>query len=205
MLQGGGGGGGVREDRVHQLIWRVFTRSNGLTLKAEAVAYLRERLGGPGVLPDENELLAALSCIAAEYKRGAGRPALVDQRSLADVIEGMLGMSVDGEPPSGRGCGQGPVTGTGSGDGRPAARAYVQAVNAPTCPRWEYQAASRSFQHRPQTQQPAWLGGAQEKIGMFQRHFELVRQRVLRSAEFSGPKAIRVGPTPWHPVSLLAR
>lgn len=188
MLQGGG----VREDRVHQLIWRVFTKGNGLTLKAEAVAYLKERLDGP---LSEAELLAAFSCIATEYRRGPGRPALVDQHRLASVIEGMLRMSVDGaqQPGHGHGCER-------VEDGRPVARTYVQAVNAAACPRWDYHVASRSFQHQHHRHQGHDLiGECRAKIEMYRRHFELVRQRVLRSEEFSGSNAVRVSRGVWSP------
>lgn len=190
MLQGGG----LREEKVHQLIWRVFTKGNGLTLKTEAVEYLKERLSGPNTSLREAELLAALSCIATEYRRGGERPVLVDQPSLASVIEGMLRMSVDSEQQPGPDHGHGQVGDLGVGMGRPAARTFVHAVNAADCPRWEYHAASKSFQHRQHDRRPTPLlvGEAREKIEMYRRHFEIVRQRVLRSEEFSGPNAVRV-------------
>lgn len=190
MLQGGG----LREEKVHQLIWRVFTKGNGLTLKTEAVTYLKERLGGPNASLGEAELLAALSCIATEYRRGGERPALVDQQNLASVIEDMLRMSVDSGHQPELGHGHEQVGDLGVGTGRPAARTFVQAVNAADCPRWEYRVTSKSFQHRQQERRPVLLlvGEAQEKIEMYRRHFEIVRQRVLRSEEFSGPNAVRV-------------
>lgn len=163
---------GVREEKIHQLIWRVFTKTNGLTLKAEAVEYLKERLG-PNSL-SEPELLNALTCIAQEYKRTLSRPALVDTISLAAVIEGMIKVSVSEGP-----------------NQQVPARNFIHAVNAQECPRWDYHGQQKLFH---QVSDEAWstIGGTVTKIEMYQRHFEIVKQRVLRSEGFSGPNGARV-------------
>lgn len=61
-----------RPEKINQIIWRVFTKTHGLTLKTEAVEYLNGRLGERPDLLAQGELVNALSFIASTYKKQKG-------------------------------------------------------------------------------------------------------------------------------------
>lgn len=64
------GTNGVDGAKLNQLIWRVFSRNHGLTLMADAVESLKERLSG-GALT-EGELVDSLTLIAKTFAKQAG-------------------------------------------------------------------------------------------------------------------------------------
>lgn len=58
--------------KLNQLIWKVFSRKHGLTLMADAVESLKERLGESALT--ENELVESLALIAHTYMKQPGFP-----------------------------------------------------------------------------------------------------------------------------------
>lgn len=82
--------------------------------------------------------------------------------------------------------------GDDDGHGRPPARNYLHLLGAKDFPRWDYDSHQRQFVLNGGA--ACVLGAAQSKSAMFRRHYEIVRQRILRTEDFSGPNAAKVGP-----------
>lgn len=57
------------DQKINQLIWRVFTQKHGLTLQADAVAFLKEKMSMSSNTLSEESLVSALQFIASAYKK----------------------------------------------------------------------------------------------------------------------------------------
>ena len=57
---------------VKNQIWRIFTQTHGLTLQAEATAYLFNEISKVSFDGGEEDLLRLLTSIATEYKHQPG-------------------------------------------------------------------------------------------------------------------------------------
>jgi hypothetical protein len=95
----------------------------------------------------------------------------VDRDALATVIEGMRNLSTNG-------------------NARLLARNFIHVLNANDCPRWDYDPHQKLFISKPST--GGVLGKAESKFGMYRRHYEILKQRTMRSPMFNGPNCKKV-------------
>lgn len=101
---------------------------------------------------------------------------LVDKAALNAVIDSMLQYHHGGED--------------GDGQGRPPARNHVHLLNARDTTCWDYDPHHKQFV--PGTRGAGVLGAASSKSSMFKRQYEIVRQRILRTEDFSGPDGAKL-------------
>lgn len=163
-------------EKLHQQIWKVFTKKHGLTLQSEAFEYLKERVDVHGELSQE-ELTNALDYIANEYKRTAGYKTLVDATTLVKVIERMVRNSnalLEKETV--------------------LARKYFLAISAEDCVLWTYDAEHGKFQavNDGKMMESSVVGKAGSKPRMFKNQYELGKLRILHSSDFGGTKSAKV-------------
>lgn len=119
--------GGDRRAKVNRLIWRIFTKKHGITLKQEAVDFLITKLASSEDT-DMEAIEGLIEYVGSMYVRQENRKDLVDLASLQSTVDGILKSAmnqIDFEAVS--------------------FRDYVHVVNAARVSKWEYEPHSKQF------------------------------------------------------------
>ncbi|KAG4102701.1 DNA polymerase epsilon, subunit B [Neocallimastix lanati (nom. inval.)] len=157
---------------LNQTIYKIFTKTYGLTVQSEAIKYINE------IFKKENynnkNISNALDTIARFYIQNQAKTKLVTRSSLEEVIQKTIERNIVHDT-----LGKYDNDSIGFND----IQKYFHILDAFSLPKYIYNLQSKTF--RRDTTPKRLFANAQAKGKLYQERYNLIKQRILRNELFN--------------------
>ncbi|KAJ1981359.1 DNA-directed DNA polymerase epsilon, subunit B [Dimargaris xerosporica] len=177
---------------IQQQIYRTFTKTHGLTLKADASQYLQRTLFELQVSPVD--IPEWLDSVATLWLTRSVNTSMVELESLKSVVLAKLQThqvpvpKLPVDPPTANDSGLDSDLGLGNDKHQEQSladvdiRDHFHVIDAFTVLRWRYDTQRKKFV--PYSQPAQLLSAADAKAQIYQDRYDLIRQRLMRNEHF---------------------
>jgi DNA polymerase epsilon subunit 2 len=149
--------------KLNQLVWKVFTKSYGLTLQADAATFLSDKITNYSM--NENQTTEFLNYMAQNYSKiSKDRSGMVSKQNI-ELVFNQVYQSQDYKE-SGKGHHQ-------------DIRKYIKVLDSFNTPKFEYDVHGKVFK-KLKCNDGMFSDSAKDKISFNLRRFNIVKQRILK-------------------------